>query len=190
MNVSNRIVVTSIFMFLVMIFINKSVEGQTMSPSSGVPVTVSYVDLKRYIGLWYEIARLPNSFQRDCARNTTASYELQPDGRIRVINRCVGADGVVKEAKGVARVVDTTSNSKLEVSFVRILGIQLFWGDYWIIGLDSNYKYAVVGNPSRKYGWILSRTPELSKEDMETAKGILRKNGYDPEKFVLSEQRH
>ncbi len=173
-----------------MIFINKSVEGQTMSSSSSVPVTVSHVDLKRYIGLWYEIARIPNSFQRDCARNTTASYELQPDGRIRVINRCVGADGVVKEAKGVARVVDTTGNSKLEVSFVRILGVQLFWGDYWIIGLDKDYRYAVVGNPSRKYGWILSRTPELSQEDMETANEILRSNGYDPGKFVPTEQRH
>lgn len=190
MNVSKRFLCTLVIVFFVIIFFNKSVESQTMSSSNSVPSAVSYVDLKKYVGLWYEIAKIPNSFQRDCIRNTTASYELRPDGKIKVINRCIGSDGVVKEANGVARVVDTVKNSKLKVSFVSIFGIQLFWGDYWIIGLDKDYRYAVVGNPSRKHGWILNRTPELSKEDMEAANDILRSNGYDPKSFVLTEQQH
>lgn len=115
------------------------------------PRTVDSVDLKKYVGVWYEIAKIPNRFQKNCACNTTATYLLRDDGKIDVINRCTRADGTINEAKGIARIVDTITNSKLEVSFVRVLGIQLFWGDYWIIGLETNYRYAVVGTPSRKY---------------------------------------
>jgi apolipoprotein D and lipocalin family protein len=155
---------------------------------SGEPVTVSHVDLNRYVGTWYEIAKIPNPFQRKCAMNTTATYSLRSDGRIEVVNRCVEADGSENIAKGVAKVVDTVSNAKLEVSFVRILGLQLFWGDYWIIGLDKDYKYAVVGTPSRKYGWILGRAPQLSKVEMDTINDILRTQGYNPNDFVPTDQ--
>lgn len=151
--------------------------------------TVKHVDLKRYIGTWYEIAKIPNSFQKQCSCNTAASYALRDDGKIEVINRCTKNDGSADEAKGIARVVDTTTNAKLEVSFVRILGIQLFWGDYWIIGLDDNYNYAVVGTPSRKYGWVLSRTPVLSPEDMRAAFEILKTQGYNLNDFVKTEQK-
>ena len=151
--------------------------------------TVSSVDLKKYVGLWYEIAKIPNSFQKKCARNTTAVYSLREDGRIDVVNRCLESDGTIDEAKGIARVVDTTTHAKLEVSFVRILGLQLFWGDYWIIGLDSAYKFAIVGSPSRRYGWILSRTPALSPEDSAKANLLLKEQGYDPGDFVPTEQK-
>jgi apolipoprotein D and lipocalin family protein len=159
-------------------------------PGSGNvdPVTVSHVDLNKYIGTWYEIAKIPNPFQRKCAMNTTATYSLRDDGEIEVTNRCVESDGSENVAKGVAKIVDPATNSKLEVSFVRILGIQLFWGDYWIIGLDSDYRYAVVGTPSRKYGWILSRTPTLSQKDMDSVNQILRDQGYDPKDFVPTKQ--
>ncbi len=173
-----------VYLFLLLIITTSLIKAQDMQP----PVTVDSVDLQKYAGKWFEIARIPNSFQKKCDRNTTATYILRDDGRIDVINRCIEKDGSINEAKGIAEVVDRKSNSKLEVSFVRILGIQLFWGDYWIIGLDKNYRYAVVGNPSRKYGWILSRTPGLSREDMDTVFEILKKQGYDPNDFVMTEQ--
>jgi apolipoprotein D and lipocalin family protein len=164
-------------------------SGTTNSQTSSAEMTtVKHVDLSKYIGMWYEVSKIPNSFQKQCARNTTATYSLRNDGKIDVINRCTESDGSVSEAKGIARVVDTTTNSKLEVSFVRILGLQLFWGDYWIIGLDENYRYAIVGTPSRKYGWILSRTPALSSEDTKAAFEILKSHGYNPENFVMTEQ--
>lgn len=170
---------------LLLLFYGGDASGQT---THGEVTTVSRVDLDRYIGVWYEIAKIPNSFQKQCARNTTATYALRNDGRIDVINRCTESDGSISEAKGIARVVDTTTNSKLEVSFPRLFGIQLFWGDYWIIGLDDNYRYAVIGTPSRKYGWILSRTPVLSPEEMHVAFEMLKTQGYKPNDFVMTEQ--
>ncbi len=119
--------------------------------------TVAKVDVDRYLGTWYEIASYPQRFQRGCTA-TTATYSLRDDGDIDVLNRCrkESLDGKLDEAKGRARVVDPTTNAKLEVSFFRP-----FWGDYWIIELGEDYQYAVVGHPSRDYLWILSRTPQM-----------------------------
>jgi apolipoprotein D and lipocalin family protein len=169
---------------------SQSMDTNTSKVQSSEPSTVNSVDLKKYVGTWYEIAKIPNSFQKKCACSTTATYQIRDDGRIDVINRCVGSDGTVNEAKGIARVVDTMTNSKLEVSFVRILGIQLFWGDYWIIGLDVNYKYAIVGSPSRKYGWILSRSPILSQADQKKIFDTLQAQGYNPQSFIFTEQKN
>jgi len=150
--------------------------------------TVKYVDLKKYTGTWYEIARIPNSFQDHCIKNSTAKYILEEDGRFKVINSCVDEDNEIDDVEGVARIVDKSSNSKLEVSFVSFLGIRPFWGDYWIIGLGKNYEYAVIGSPGRKYGWILSRTKILNEEHLNEVKLILKNNGYDFRKFVMSKQ--
>jgi apolipoprotein D and lipocalin family protein len=172
----------------VVLMATTQVNAQASNSGKAGLVTVDSVDLSRYVGTWYEIAKIPNSFQSKCARNTTATYTLRSDGDIDVLNRCEESDGSENVAKGIAKVVDRKTNAKLEVSFVRILGIQLFWGDYWIIGLDSNYRYAVVGTPSRKYGWILSRTPTFSPDDMKVVRDVLRREGYDPGSFVQSEQ--
>ena len=153
-----------------------------------VPQTVKNVDLQKYTGTWYEIAKVPNSFQDHCIKSTTATYQLDEDGEIIVINRCKDEDGEFDEAEGVARVIDTISNSKLEVSFVSLLGVNLFWGDYWIIGLEENYKYVVVGTPSRKYGWILCRTPKMEEVDLEECFKIMEDNGYRRNDFVMSLQ--
>lgn len=150
------------------------------------PATVKTVDLNKYTGLWYEIAKIPNRFQKHCVSNTTAEYTLRTDGKIDVVNSCVDSDGEVDEAEGVARIVDTKSNAKLEVSFFSILGWRPVWGDYWIIGLDKNYQWAVVGTPDRKYGWILSRTEELDRETMEEIFQIVNDQGYDPDNFEIS----
>ncbi len=150
--------------------------------------TVSQVDLDRYVGTWYEVARLPNWFQDQCIGNVTADYRRLDDGDIEVVNRCLDEDGMIDEAHGVARIVDTSTNAKLEVSFVSVFGWNLFWGDYWILELGDEYEYAVVGMPSRKYAWILSRTVQLCPEVWSHIQKVLSRAGYDAEKLV--ETRH
>lgn len=117
--------------------------------------TVPSVDLNRYIGSWYEIASFPQRFQKGCT-GSTATYTLRDDGEIDVLNRCrMGSlQGEEDTADGRARVVDSKTNAKLEVTF-----FWPFWGDYWIIDLGADYEYAFVGHPSRDYLWILSRKP-------------------------------
>ena len=151
-------------------------------------VTVDQVDLKRYAGLWHEIAKLPNRFQKHCARDTTATYTVLDDGKITVLNRCIDKNGKPDEADGIARVVDPQSNARLEVSFVSLFGLRLFWGDYWIIDLGNRYEYAVVGTPSRAYGWVLSRTPTLEESVLKKIFSKLQQQGYDPQAFEMSPQ--
>ncbi len=154
-----------------------------------LPETVSHVDLERYVGTWYEVARLPNWFQDQCTGNVTADYKRLGDGDIEVVNRCLDEDGMIDEAHGVARIVDTSTNAKLEVSFVSVFGWNLFWGDYWILDLGDDYEYAVVGMPSRKYAWILSRTVRLSPELWSRIDKVLIRAGYDPEKLLETEHK-
>ncbi len=145
--------------------------------------TVPSVDLKRYTGTWYEIARYPNRFQRKCSSDTTAVYTLRDDSKIKVVNSCKQSDGKADTANGSAKILDQKTNAKLKVTF--------FWpfsGDYWIIGLGKNYEYAIVGEPSRKYLWILSRTPQMSRELYEEALQIVRDKGYDPTKLMITKQ--
>jgi apolipoprotein D and lipocalin family protein len=141
--------------------------------------TVPQVDLKRYLGIWYEIASFPQRFQRGCT-GSSATYTLRSDGKIEVFNRCRkdSLDGEEKTAKGLARVVDPSTGAKLEVSFFRP-----FWGDYWIIDLGSDYEYAVVGHPSRDYLWILSRTPTMNDATYAGILTRLRAQGYEVERL-------
>jgi len=143
--------------------------------SQKVPAVVPSVDLNRYAGTWYEIARLPFYFERDL-KNTTATYTLREDGRITVLNQGqnINDPGKKKSAKAVAWIPDKNVPGKLKVQF--------FWpfsGDYWILDLDKDYKYALVGDPSYKYLWILSREKKME----ETTYNMLLKkaidNGYD-----------
>ena len=148
--------------------------------------TVTGVDLQRYAGLWHEVAKIPNRFQKQCARGATAEYSLREDGRITVVNRCFKADGGQDGVEGVAKIVDKATNAKLKVSFVSFLGWRPFWGDYWIIGLDEEYQWVVVGTPDRKYGWVLARTPTLDERSMEEVAAVLARNGYRREAFETS----
>jgi len=152
-------------------------------------VTVEKVDLKKYVGLWYEVAKIPNSFQDQCIYGTTAEYKIDEDGDIIVTNSCYDEKDKLDVAEGLAKVVDKNTNAKLEVSFVSFLGIRPFWGDYWIIGLDESYQWAVVGTPSRKYGWVLSRTPSLPDSTMENIFKILKSQHYNPDDFEMSKQK-
>lgn len=152
--------------------------------------TVQSVDLKRYAGLWYEIARYPNRFQKQCVGNTTAEYVLEDDGDIKVINKCREKDGETETATGEARVVDETTNAKLEVRFApKFLSFLPFvWGDYWIIDLGEDYQYSVVGSPDRDYLWILSRTPEMSDERYQSILQTVKEKGFDPNKLIKTPQ--
>lgn len=147
------------------------------------PDPVASVDLHRYRGKWYEIAKIPNRFQRKCAGNTTAEYTLRADGTVLVVNSCLDHEGKRVIAEGIGKVTDPLTNARLKVSFVKLFGVNFFWGDYWILGLDKDYHYAVVGVPNRKYGWILSRRPELSSAEWTAVEAILRSQGYHPEDF-------
>lgn len=153
--------------------------------------TVSSVDLKRYAGKWYEIAKLPNKFQKKCAGNVIAEYSLMADGDIEVINRCLTKDGQYDDAKGKAKIVDKQSNAKLEVRFApAVLSfIPQVWGDYWIIDLDQNYQYAVVGDPKQKYLWILSRNAQMSDATYQNILRNIEKMGYDPNKLIKTPQK-
>lgn len=143
---------------------------------------VPSVDLGRYVGVWHEIARYPNEFQDQCAGNVTATYARREDGRLSVANRCRKTDGTVDEAEGVARVVDGSGNARLKVRFAPAwLGFLPFvWGDYWVIGLDEEYRWAVVGTPDRKYLWILARDSPMAEEHWDAAIAKARENGFDP----------
>ncbi len=181
----NNYLVTIVRFSIVFLISCASPQNKDLPPLT----TVEQVDINRYVGLWYEIAKIPNSFQDHCAYGTTAEYKIDEDGDIIVINSCYDEEGSLDVAEGLAKVVDKKTNSKLEVSFVSFLGIRPFWGDYWIIGLDENYQWAVIGTPSRKYGWILSRTPSLSDLTMERISEILKSQHYNPEDFEMSEQK-
>ncbi len=155
-----------------------------LAPRPEMPV-VARVDLERYAGTWYEIATIPSWFQRDCTA-VTATYSPNPDGTLRVINRCrVGdPDGPSRQVEGVATVVDPTTNAKLSVSF-----FAPFSGAYWIVALDPEYRYAMVGHPSRDYLWILARQPTLADDTYRILVDRARALGYDPDRLVRTRHR-
>jgi apolipoprotein D and lipocalin family protein len=151
---------------------------------SYVPLeTVSHVDLNRYLGRWFEIAKYPNRFERKCDRNVTASYAIRPDGKISVVNACTTREGKPNQSTGWAKVVDQKTNAKLKVTF-----FWPFFGNYWIIDLGPDYEYAVVGEPGRKYLWILSRTPRMYDKVYAEVVSRLAAKGYDAAKLELMPQ--
>jgi apolipoprotein D and lipocalin family protein len=133
------------------------------APVEAVPA----VELDRYAGRWYEIARLPNRFQDDCACCVTATYTLRENGRITVLNECRTEDGKAKSAEGEAKLADEDGPaSMLKVRFApRFLSFLGFvWGDYWILDLAQDYSHALVGSPNRKYLWVLSRKATMDPD--------------------------
>jgi len=141
--------------------------------------TVPSVDIPRYLGKWYEIARYPAWFEKQCAREVTATDALREDGKIGVENSCIKQDGSRKQSKGWAKIEDKRTNAKLKVTF-----FWPFFGNYWVLELGSQYEYSVVGEPGRKYLWILSRTPQMSDEQYREITSRLAAKGYDSAKLV------
>lgn len=176
---------------LVFLFSAADVSAQKTALKTQADVTsVSNVDLKRYSGKWFEIARYPNKFQKNCVGNTTATYTLKEEGKIEVLNECLKKNGTINDAKGEGKIVDKNSNAKFEVRFAPgFLGfLPSVWGDYWIIDLDPNYQYAAVGDPERKYLWILSRSPEMKDAVYQNILRRVEAMGYKPNKLIKTPQ--
>lgn len=147
------------------------------------PQTAEYVDLMKYVGTWYEIARLEQRFQKGCV-SSKAIYKLKRD-KVKVTNVCKKANGRKKKAKGIAIVKDKETNSKLFVSFVPFFrNFGLFGGDYWIIDIDEEYQWAIVGDAKRESLWFLSRTPEISKRLYKRLKRKAEKQGFDTSELI------
>ena len=167
-----------------------TVQLVTARAQTPAPVrTVPFVDLDRYTGDWFEIARFPNRFQRQCIGDVRASYARAPDGRVDVVNQCRTADGQTT-ALGVARISDERTFARLKVRFAPawLSFLPLVWGDYWIIGLAPDYSWAVVGEPGRDYLWILARSPQLDDASVAAARAAARASGYDVERLVQTSQ--
>jgi apolipoprotein D and lipocalin family protein len=166
--------------------------GMLLMTFAAAPLpTQDWVDLARYAGRWYEIARLPNRFQEQCARDVVANYQLRPDGRVTVLNECRRKDGRTTRAEGVARQADENGPaSRLRVRFAPafLSFLPLVWGDYWIVELDREYRHAVVGDPARRYLWILSRTPVMDEATYETLVAAGGRLGFDTARLVRTPQ--
>lgn len=155
--------------------------GGCASDASAPMNTVSGFDLQRYLGEWHQIAAIPAWFQSDCVANTRANYALGDDGLMEVLNTCETADGSINQAQARARFLASDSDGKLEVTFVEVLGAWV-WpaaGDYWIIGLDADYQWSVVGEPSREFAWVLARSQTLDVETLRTIRQIFEREAYD-----------
>jgi len=159
------------------------VYGQAPGPVR----TVAAVDLDRYVGDWFEIARLPNRFQRRCTGDVRATYARRADGRLDVVNQCQTDEGVIRAA-GEARVVDSMTFAKLKVRFApAVLAFLPFvWGDYWIVGLGDDYTWAVVGSPDREFLWVLARAPRLDADRLAAALAAARASGFDVARLVTT----
>lgn len=147
--------------------------------------TIAALDVPRYMGTWYEIAKYPNWFQKKCVSDTRADYSLQPDGRVQVINRCREQDGALSEAVGIARQIGAADSPKLEVRFAPawLSFLPMVWGDYWVIDLDPDYQLVAVSEPGRDYLWVLSRTPVVDAQAYEALLARLAARGFDPGKL-------
>lgn len=177
-------------MGLLLLSINPS-QAIAQKSDQSVRATAS-LDVPRYQGTWYEIAKFPNWFQKKCIANTKATYTAKPDGNLRVLNSCKTAGGDTSEAEGLARQIGAKDSSKLEVRFAPawLSFLPLVWGDYWVIDLDPQYQLAVVSDPRREYLWILSRTPQLDPKVYRDVLNRLQQQQFDIQKLELTPQKN
>lgn len=171
---------------LVVLGVSAVIAGCAATPAE-LPVQAG-VDLEKYVGTWYEQARLPNRFQKDCAGDVQADYALNPDGSVKVTNQCRQKDGSTEVAEGQARLASTENQdpAKLEVRFApQWLGwLPMVWGDYWILRLEGDYQHSLVGTPDRKYLWVLSRDERADSAEVSALLDYARTLGFPVEEVV------
>ena len=150
--------------------------------------TIASLDVPRYMGTWYEIAKYPAWFQRKCVSSTSAQYSVLETGRLQVVNRCKMANGEWNEAVGMARQIGGATSPQLKVRFAPewLSFVPMVWGDYWVIAIDPQYQWVIVSEPSRQYMWILSRTPTLPRATYEQLLQQLGTLGFDLNKIETS----
>jgi apolipoprotein D and lipocalin family protein len=168
-------------------------SGLAFSPVRAEPAplqTIASLDLARYMGTWYEIAKYPNKFQQQCVRNTRAEYETLPDGSVQVRNRCTTADGSSTEALGAARRVGPAGSPKLQVRFAPawLSFLPMVWGNYWVIDLDAHYQLVAVSEPQRDFLWVLSRSPKVAPAAYQALSARLAEQGFDLKRLQISPQ--
>lgn len=168
-----------------------SAVAQTVPAPHQPLTTIAALDVPRYLGTWYEIAKYPNSFQKKCVANTQARYSLLSDGQLQVVNRCQLDDGQTSQAIGAARQQGDASSPKLKVRFAPawLSFLPFVWGDYWVIDLDPAYQLAAVAEPKREYLWILSRTPKVDNQTYQALLERLTQQGFDISKLENSPQQ-
>lgn len=151
--------------------------------------TAGHVDLQRYLGTWYEIARKPMRHEDATARDITATYEAGDGGTVRVANSCIDAEGKVEVAEGLATPVDA-DNARLEVTFLPqgLRWIPFARGDYWILRVDDEYRTALVGEPGRRYLWLLHRAPQMEPAAENEWLEFARMRGYDLDDLIHPSQ--
>lgn len=142
------------------------------------PLSVAYIDQARYLGVWHEQARLPNSFENGCQR-ATAEYGLREDGLISVKNTCTEANGNHRVANGRARPVGEAGEGKLEVSF-----FGPFWADYWVLERADDYSWSIVGEPEGRYLWLLTRSETITPDKRTDFEGRITRLGFRPAELV------
>lgn len=169
---------------------NGSSTENELPVSSHALRAIPSLDVSRYMGTWYEIAKYPNWFQKKCTGSTKADYSLMSDGQVKVINRCRLAGGELSEATGVARQVGESTSAKLQVRFAPdwLSFLPFVWGNYWIVELDEHYQLVAVSEPKREYLWILSRTPKVDSERYNALLSKLRQKGFDLLKLEVTQQ--
>ena len=169
------------------------VAAQTIATPAALPpvATILTLDVPRYMGTWYEIAKFPNRFQAKCTANTRAQYLAQTDGSVQVLNSCATADGSTIDALGKAIQVGATNSPKLQVRFAPawLSWLPMVWGDYWVIDLDADYQLAAVSDAKREYLWVLSRTPQVSAKAYDALLQRLKAQHFDVQKLERTPQR-
>jgi apolipoprotein D and lipocalin family protein len=167
--------------------------AQTSPSPQALPAvtTIASLDVPRYMGTWYEIAKFPNRFQAKCVANTRARYLAQTDGSVQVLNSCTTADGSTIDALGKAIQVGATTSPKLQVRFAPawLSWLPMVWGDYWVIDLDADYQLAAVSDAKREYLWVLSRTPQANAKAYDALLDRLKAQHFDVKNLEPTPQR-